>query len=159
MAQWLRVLSAHPDVMSPVPSTTWWLTTIYHGIWCPFCHGGVHGNEVLIYINKIFKKNKKSSSIIHKKVTAWATHKASISWACHRPAIPITGTLKQGKQRSNPTWATEQVQLLLCETPNTKAGWEGLCWEYSSVVQCCLAHIRALGSIPTPKTNKQNTQQ
>jgi len=35
MAQWLRALTALPEVLSLIPSTTWWLTTICKEIRCP----------------------------------------------------------------------------------------------------------------------------
>jgi len=35
MAQRLRTLAALPEVLSSIPATTWWLTTICNGIWCP----------------------------------------------------------------------------------------------------------------------------
>jgi hypothetical protein len=35
MAQWLRALTALPEVLSQFPATTWWLTTICNGIRCP----------------------------------------------------------------------------------------------------------------------------
>ena len=35
MAQWLRSLTAFPEVLSSIPSTTWWLTTICNRIWYP----------------------------------------------------------------------------------------------------------------------------
>jgi hypothetical protein len=35
MAQGLRALTALPEVLSPIPATKWWLTTICNGVWCP----------------------------------------------------------------------------------------------------------------------------
>jgi hypothetical protein len=35
MAQQLRALTALPEVLSSIPSITWWLTTTCNGIWCP----------------------------------------------------------------------------------------------------------------------------
>jgi hypothetical protein len=35
MAQQLRALTALPEILSSIPITTWWLTTICNGIGCP----------------------------------------------------------------------------------------------------------------------------
>ena len=34
-AQWLRALTALPEVLSSIPAATWWLTTICNEIRCP----------------------------------------------------------------------------------------------------------------------------
>jgi hypothetical protein len=53
MAQQLRALTALPEVLSSIPITTWWLTTIYNGLQCPLW---VCGRQLQsTHINKINK--------------------------------------------------------------------------------------------------------
>jgi hypothetical protein len=46
MAQWLRELAALPEVLSSIPTTTWWLTTICDEIQCPLL---VHLKTAIVY--------------------------------------------------------------------------------------------------------------
>ena len=56
MAQWLRVLTALPEVLSLIPSNTWWLTTICNEICFPLLECLKTATVYLHIINKSSKK-------------------------------------------------------------------------------------------------------
>ena len=68
MAQWLRILTVLPEVLSSIPSNHMWLITIYNGIKYPLQSGlSEESDSVLIYIkiNKSLKKEKYQHTQTH----------------------------------------------------------------------------------------------